>query len=405
MRIALVSEHASPLATLGGVDAGGQNVHVAALATELGRFGHEVLVHTRRDDPNLPARVTLAPGVVVDHVDAGPPRPVPKDQMLPFMDDFARRLRETWSQWRPDLAHAHFWMSGVATVAAASALAVPVVQTFHALGSVKRRHQGDGDTSPPERATLEPGLLEEVDLVIATSYEEVVELDRLGADLARVEVVPCGVDLGLFQPDGDVEATTPGRARIVTLGRLVERKGMGDAVAAMAQLPDAELVIAGGPAAHELADDPEAARLLRLARRHGVEDRVVLRGQVERAAVPRLLRSADAVACVPWYEPFGLVPLEAMACGVPVVGSAVGGIRDTVVDHVTGLLVPPRSPDAVAAALAELLRRPHWRRAMGVAGARRAWARYAWPRIARSTLEAYTSLTARAMARERETVR
>src|SRR5215210_5763277 len=134
MRIAMVSEHASPLAVLGGVDAGGQNVHVAALAAALGRLGDEVVVHTRRDDSALPRRVQLAPGVQVDHVDAGPPTDVPKDQLLPYMPAFAEELRDQWLVEPPDVVHAHFWMSAVAALEAVRGLGIPVVHTFHALG-------------------------------------------------------------------------------------------------------------------------------------------------------------------------------------------------------------------------------------------------------------------------------
>src|SRR5687768_12295298 len=130
MRIAMVSEHASPLAVLGGVDAGGQNVHVAALAEALARRGAEVVVHTRRDDPELPERVAPAPGVWVRHVDAGPPAELPKDELLPHMRAFSRQLRAAWRVQRPDLVHAHFWMSGLASLAAAERLDLPVVQTF-----------------------------------------------------------------------------------------------------------------------------------------------------------------------------------------------------------------------------------------------------------------------------------
>src|SRR5687767_12714585 len=125
----MVSEHASPLAVLGGVDAGGQNVHVAALASALARLGDEVLVHTRRDDPALPRRVALAPGVDVDHVDAGPPTEVPKDQLLPYMEAFAEDLREQWLAEPPDVVHAHFWMSALAALDAARGLGIPVVHT------------------------------------------------------------------------------------------------------------------------------------------------------------------------------------------------------------------------------------------------------------------------------------
>ena len=367
MRIAMVSEHASPLAVLGGVDAGGQNVHVAALAGSLARRGVEVVVHTRRDDPALPERVALAPGVSVHHVDAGPPAAIPKDEMLPHMDAFARELRAAWREQRPDVVHAHFWMSGLASLAAAGRLGVPVVQTFHALGVVKRRYQGDQDTSPPERLEIERRIVRRAHHIVATCTDEAFELMRLGADRERLTVVPCGVDLSRFRPDGPVAERRAGLRRVLCIGRLVERKGVGNVITALASVPGAELVVAGGPDAAELGDHPEAQRLRALAERAGVADRVVLLGRVSRADLPALIRSADAVVCVPWYEPFGIVPLEAMACGVPVVASAVGGMIDSVVDGVTGLHVPPRDPDRAggrprAAAGLRAARRPARRR-------------------------------------------
>ena len=388
----MVSDHASPLAVLGGVDAGGQNVHVAALARQFGRMGCEVLVSTRRDDPSLPRWSALAPGVAVHHVDAGPPYPIPKDDLLPHMDAFAADLTRVWHRWRPDVVHAHFWMSGLAALQAARPMGIPVVQTFHALGVVKRRHQGDRDTSPPERQAVERRLVADVDRVVATCTDELFELVRLGADVDRVKVVPCGVDLGHFCPGGPAEPNTPGLARLVVVSRLVERKGVGNVVTALASVPGAELVVAGGPAARDLIHDDQARRLMQLADDAGVADRVRLRGRVERADLPALLRSADAVLCVPWYEPFGIVALEAMACGVPVVASAVGGLVDTVVDGVTGVHVPPRSPDRLAAALNCLLEDGAVRRRLGTAGARRARRRYGWNRVAQSTLGVYGEL-------------
>src|SRR3954463_16043993 len=168
MRVALVSEHASPLAVLGGVDAGGQNVHVAALARALARRGAEVVVHTRRDDATLPRRVELCPGVIVDHVDAGPPTTIGKDDLLPHMGDFARDLERCWRDERPDVVHSHFWMSGVATLEAAPAFEIPVVHTFHALGVVKRRYQGDADTSPAQRIDIEREIVARADRIVAT---------------------------------------------------------------------------------------------------------------------------------------------------------------------------------------------------------------------------------------------
>lgn len=394
MRVAMVSEHASPLAALGGVDAGGQNVHVGALATQLGARGVEVVVHTRRDEPGLPRRSPLAPRVMVDHVPAGPPRPVGKDDLPPFMNDFAAELARLWARERPDVVHAHFWMSGRAALAAARPLGIPVVQTFHALGVVKRRHQGAADTSPPGRVEAERAIAIEADHIVATCSDELFELVRLGADPSRISVVPCGVDLDHFSPDGPCAPRAPRPHRVLSVGRLVERKGLDTLLAALAHLPDTELVVAGGPALAGLDLDPDVSRLRSQARRAEVADRVRFLGRVGRAELPALVRSADVVASVPWYEPFGMVPLEAMACAVPVVASGVGGLVDTVVDGVTGLLVPPRDAGALAEALAGLLADPALRATLGHAGARRARARYGWPKVAVTTLGAY----ARAMA-------
>jgi glycosyltransferase involved in cell wall biosynthesis len=308
------------------------------------------------------------------------------------MDAFARRLRTSWRREPPDVAHGHFWMSGRAALAAAEPLGVPVVQTFHALGVVKRRHQGAKDSSPPERLAEEARIVAEADHIVATCSDEVFELARIGADLRKVSVVPCGVDLELFHPDGPAEARPEGRFRLVVLSRLVERKGIGNVISALADVEGADVVIAGGPEAGELQDDPEARRLAGLARSLGVSGRVELRGRVERADVPRLLRSADVCVCVPWYEPFGMVPLEAMACGVPVVASAVGGLVDTVVHGVTGLHVPPRDPVALAEALRTLLADRPLRAQLGANGLRRARSRYSWDRVARGTLDVYRGL-------------
>ena len=385
MRISMVSEHASPLAALGGVDAGGQNVHVAALAEAVARRGAQVVVHTRRDDPAAPERVEMAPGVV----DAGPPRPIPKDELLPYMDGFAERLVEAWRSDRPDVVHAHFWMSGHAALRAAREHRVPVVQTFHALGVVKRRYQGDYDTSPEERFGIERDIIRRANAIIATCTDEVFELVRLGAARSKLTVVPCGVDLELFTPGGPRRRRRAGMRRVLCVGRLVQRKGIGNVIEALAELPDTELIVAGGPPREELSADPEARRLRAVAERCGVAERVDLCGRVERRDLPALMRSADAVVCAPWYEPFGIVPLEAMACGVPVVASAVGGMIDTVVDGVTGVHVPPRDPERLACVLRGLLDDPQRRAAFGEAGVRRARRLYDWRRVATATLDVY----------------
>ncbi len=388
----MVSEHASPLATLGGVDAGGQNVHVAALASAAARLGHHVTVYTRRDDPKLPARLVMAPGVVVEHVNAGPPKPIPKDAIYPHIRRFAGHLRRAWAVERPDVVHSHFWMSGIATLEAAKPLGIAVAHTFHALGAEKRRCQGAADTSPDTRIAEEEKIACSVDRIIATSSAEVFELLRMGAHPRSVRIVPCGVDVRLFTPDGPCEERCSERMRIVTLSRLVPRKGIADVIEALAGVPDADLTVAGGGEGPDLASDPEAQRLSALASECGVGNRVSFRGPIEREAVPPLLRSADVVVCTPWYEPFGIVPLEAMACGAPVVVSSVGGLVDTVLDGTTGVHVPPRSPLRLAEALNALRADEPQRRFLGRLGAERARSRYSWSRIVADTLDVYRGL-------------
>lgn len=392
MKVAMVSEHASPLAVLGGVDAGGQNVHVAALAEAMAQQGAEVTVYTRRDDPSLDRQVQFTSGVVVEHVDAGPAEAIEKDRLLPHMTQFARELSQRWTEQRPDVVHAHFWMSGKASLDAALPLGIPVVQTYHALGIEKRRHQGSKDTSPASRLDEETRIARDCGRIVATATAEAFELVRMGADKAKIAVVPCGVDLRLFQPLGPAEGRDRRRKRLLCISRLVERKGIADVINALTLLPDAELVIAGGPELSQLDADAEAQRLKQLAADLGVADRVVFRGRIERPNVPALMRSADAVVCYPWYEPFGIVPLEAMACGVPVVVAQVGGLVDSVVNGVTGIHVPPHDPLALADALRELLKNEKRCIELGLAGTRRANRRYGWARIASDTLAVYNDL-------------
>lgn len=389
MKIAMVSEHASPLAAMGGADAGGQNVHVAQLAAALSRQDHEVSVYSRRDRPDLPERIASPDGYEVVHIEAGPAERVPKDRLLPHMGVFAERLRTIWDAEPPDIAHAHFWMSGLASLRAADSRDLPVVQTYHALGTVKRRHQGEADTSPPDRTRFERDLGARCAGIIATCRDEVAELADMGVSEDKVAVIPCGVDLDHFNPLGPL-AEHADRHRIVTAGRLVPRKGVDTAIKALQYLPHTELVIAGGPAEGPVHSDPEARRLHRIAREADVSDRVRMPGRVPHEAMPAQFRSADVVVCTPWYEPFGIVPLEAMACGVPVVAGAVGGMTDSVEDGVTGTLVPDgAAPEAVAEAIRPYLEDVELGRRTGQAGRLRACALYSWDAIATETIKAY----------------
>jgi glycosyltransferase involved in cell wall biosynthesis len=391
MRIAMVSEHASPLAALGGVDAGGQNVYVARLTEELARRGHDVTVYTRRDSPDLPDRVPLPGGGAVEQVPAGPPEAIPKDALFEHMPSFGAHLARVWRHERPDVVHAHFWMSGMASLLGAGPHGIPVVQTFHALGTVKRRHQGRADTSPRERIGIERQIGRTCERVLATCTDEVHELADMGVSPRQVSVVPCGVDAGHFHPGADTRDAPPReqRHRLLACGRLVRRKGYDQAIRALARIPHTELLVAGGPPPDLLHTEPEAERLLKLAVEEGVGDRVRLLGAVDPRRMPALMRSADLVLCTPTYEPFGIVPLEAMACAVPVVATDVGGHRDSVADGRTGRLVPDGDPDAVAAAARDLLGSDRQRRRYGAAGRERVLARFTWRRVADGAEQVY----------------
>lgn len=372
MKVSVVSAHASPLPVLGDAEEGGQDVHVAGLAAALAAAGHDVVVHTRRDSPRSPDVVRTRAGYDVVHVPAGPPIPVHPDELLPHLDEFTRFLRSQWRADPPDVVHAHYWTSGVASVLAANGLDVPVVQTFHSLGAVARQAGDEG--VPDARLSTERLIGREASRVVAQCTDEKAQLVQLGVARSRIAVVPPGVDIGRFKPDGP-RLNRPLPHRLVS-----PAAGAEHLIVALRSVWDTELVVVGGRA-------EEVRRLREQARASGVGDRVRLVGRVPQVAMPALLRSADVVVCA---GPDGAVtPLEAMACGVPVVAATVGGSTDTVVDGVTGLLVPPADPRALARVLRPLLADDARRDAYGIAAADRVEARYSTTRIAAETIRVY----------------
>jgi glycosyltransferase involved in cell wall biosynthesis len=387
MRIAMVSEHASPLAVPGGTDAGGQHVHIAELAAAVSALGHEVEVFTRRDSGDLPERVRTSEGYDVVHVPAGPAAPVPRTEVVPHVGDFTRFLADRWREHRPDVVHSHFWTSGLASVLAAHEVDLPVVHTSHALSAVERRHPG-APADPAERPDAERLVSRRADRVIATCADEVFELMRFGVPRSSISIVPWGVDTDLFAPVGPM-AQRGETHRLVAVGELAPHQGFDTIVHALRALPDTELVIVGGPRDGALDSDPEVARLRRGATALGVAGRVRFAGPVARSELPALLRSAGAVVCTPSYEPSAVVALEAMACSVPVVASDVGALTDVVVHGVTGLHVPPRDPEALVRAVRVVQTDRARHEGFGLAGCDRVQACYTWVRVAADVLRAY----------------
>ncbi len=403
LRIALISEHASPLATLGGVDAGGQNIYVAHVAHCLARAGHHVDVVTRRDNTELPPVVDLRPGARVIHIPAGPARFVPKEQLLGHMPEFARATEKLLRHSVPyDVVHANFFMSGLVARHLKHTMGTPFVVTFHALGLVRREHQKEADAFPPERVAIERALVQEADALVAECPQDSADLIRLyDADPDRITMVPCGFDPAEFKPTDRAAAREllgldPKEFIVLQLGRLVPRKGIDNVIRALAHLPPqipARVVVVGGDSREpDELRTPEIGRLRRLAHAHGVAHRVTFTGHRSRDELRLYYAAADVFATTPWYEPFGITPLEAMACGTPVVGSAVGGIQYSVSDGVTGYLVPPHDPAALAARLTQLYANPVLAGAMGRAGIRRARAMFTWERITQQLVEVYQSV-------------
>jgi glycosyltransferase involved in cell wall biosynthesis len=424
-RIALISEHASPLAAIGGVDSGGQNIYVAHVARELARLGHSVDVFTRREDAHSPVVVPFALRARVVHVPAGPARVLPKEALLPCMPAFGKWMLEYFIQQRAsgrdyDLAHANFFMSGMAGLRAKRALGCPLVMTFHALGRVRRLHQGASDGFPDERFAIEEELARCTDRLVAECPQDRDDLmAHYRAAPERIDVVPCGFDARQFHPVDKQAARAalgwdPRAFCILQLGRLVPRKGIDNVIlglAAMQRLRDAPVshappvrlyVVGGNSDEPDEQATPEIARLRALAREAGVAANVVFTGRRGRDQLRLFYGAADVFVTTPWYEPFGITPVEAMACARPVVGAGVGGIRSTVVDGETGFLVPPQAPQALAVRLAQLMADPMKAAAMGEAGLQRARRHYTWEGVARQLATVYERAMAGASSPGRE---
>jgi len=409
--IALISEHASPLSALGGVDSGGQNVYVAQVARHLTRLGNTVDVFTRRDDVNAKTIVDLGDGLRVIHVSAGPPAFVPKEEMLPMMGEFARWM-EVFIHLHGgyDILHANFFMSGQVAADLKVAMRIPFVITFHALGKVRLQHQGGNDRFPRDRASVETRVMREADAIIAECPQDEEDQRLLyRADEAKIRVVPCGFDRAEFWPVGKDAARRhlgldPQEPLIVHIGRMVQRKGVDTAIEGFAHLLHdhnvrARMIVVGGESDEpDPKLTPELGRLQALAEEFHVADRVEFTGRRGREALRYFYSAADVFVTTPWYEPFGITPLEAMACGTPVIGSKVGGIKYSVVHGQTGFLVPPNDARVLGWRLSQIFQRRPLRARMSAAALRRVNQLFTWERVTAQIADVYEQvLAARAM--------
>jgi D-inositol-3-phosphate glycosyltransferase len=400
LRLAMLSVHTCPLAALGGKETGGMNVYVRELSRELGRMGVEVDVYTRSQNPAIPRVVSLGERAHVIHVAAGPERPLSREGLAGHLDEFVEGI-EDWRIVRGDydLIYAHYWLSGLAGLALRERWTVPVLQMFHTLGRLKNSvARSASEVEPLRRIEAESHLVGAVDRMVAANVVEREHLLRLyGADRARIAVVPCGVDTTLFRPGDKMDARRglgiADHPVILYVGRLQPIKGLDTLLDAVGQLNiggiGAELVVVGGD-----TDDVPAGREAQLRQRIGtlgLAAKVRFVGAQPQEALRAYYVAADVTVLPSYYESFGMVALEAMACGSPVVGSRVGGLTTTVRDGVTGHLVPEGDVNALAQCLADLITDPDACERLGREGAR--WAvQHRWPCVAEAICREFASL-------------
>ena len=395
--VAVLSMHTSPLAQPGTGDSGGMNVYVRELSASLAQAGVDVRVYVRRSSADLADRVPVEPGFEVVHVDAGP-YDLPKEALPEVVDAFADAVAADLALRPADVLHANYWLSAVAAHRLKHELDLPLVATFHTLARVKSHA---GDLEPAERAAAEAAVIGCSDAICASNPVEAHELVQFyDAPPERLELVPPGVDRAFFSPgdrDGARSALgLDGRPTALFVGRIQPLKGLTVAIEALAELRsrDARLVVVGGPSGSE--GPAELARVHELIDRHDLGERVTFVDPQPHHVLSTFYRAADVVVVPSRSESFGLVALEAAACGVPVVAAAVGGLRSLVIDGVTGDLVEGRDPAQFAARIDSIFADRDRAAAMGRAAADEA-KRYAWSSTAGRLRRLYGDLRARTL--------
>jgi D-inositol-3-phosphate glycosyltransferase len=421
VRIAMLSVHSSPLARLGGKEAGGMNVYVRELARELGARGVPVDIFTRRQDRQSPTIQPLSCGVRVIQLHAGPAAPYDKNHVLTYLPEFVNRIRcfAEGEDLTYDMLHSHYWLSGEAALRLRPIWRVPVVHMFHTLAAMKNAvARSTEEVETQRRVAVEQRLLREADAVVAaTTMDKAQMVWNYSAETDRIRVIPCGVDQRRFQPLPRAEARRtlglePDATVLLAVGRMEPLKGFDALIRAAARLVAAtpalrstlRVLLIGG----DREDEPalwnnEQQRLDGLRRELGVAEQVVFLGAQPQELLPQFYSAADVVAAPSHYESFGLAVLEAMACGAAVVASNVGGLALTIEDGRSGLLSPVDDAAALAAQLQRVLTDAELAARLRSGAVRRS-SDYAWPTVTRRVLSLYTelhSLQAQSWARRR----
>ena len=408
-RIAMLSMHTCPLAMLGGKKSGGMNVYVRDLSRELARRGIQVDVFTRSQDPYIPMiSYGLGYGARVIHVKAGPEQPLPINDVYLYVDEFAQAVEQFANDEDVtyDLIHSHYWLSGLAGGKLKEKWGnVPIVHMFHTLGRMKNRvATSDRELAPPERIEGEQVVIEIADRIVAATPAEQAQLHWLYGNRSNKEVVvPPGVDLDKFKPlpkeAAKAHVGIPVHDRsILFVGRIEPLKGVDTLLQAMALIQERYptvvrnvnvTIIGGDPWAND--PDLEMKRLQALREQLGIHDIVTFIGARDQNELPYYYAAAEIVVMPSHYESFGMVALEAMASGTPVIASEVGGLAFLVQDGENGFHVPSRDPETLAERIYELLINDSCRRRLG-RNAREHARQYAWPDIAEKMLNVYNAL-------------
>lgn len=402
MRLAVLSFHTCPLASLGGKETGGMNVYVRETCTHLGLRGVEVDMFTRSQDPKIPMEVKLAPGVVVHHVPAGPQAPHPKYRLVEHVEEFVDRIWALAS--RPyDLIYSHYWLSGMAGLRLKARWGIPMVHMFHTMGWIKNLvARSRGEEEEEVRLLWEERLARQADALVAPHPLERAQLVwQYKACPSRIRVIPCGVDTSLFRPLNRLESLrTLGledRPWLLFVGRLDPIKGLDTLLGAMAIIknkmdlprPLPSLMVVGGPPWESPSRPPrEIQEISEQARSLGIRELIHFTGPKPQHILPLYYSASTACVLPSRYESFGMAALEAMACGLPVVASRVGGLSYTVLDGQTGVLVPEGNPELLAETIWKLLANPGWRSTLGLEAVRRAQ-RFSWPAVVNGLMDLF----------------
>ncbi len=412
-RIAMLSVHTCPLATLGGKETGGMNVYVRDLSRELSRRGIAVDVFTRSQNPAIPRISTGRLGKLgrVIHIPAGPERPCDKNRIFDHLPEFVQRVQHfaLHENLTYDLIHSHYWLSGQAARGLRATWCVPIIQMFHTLGEMKNRvAQTPEERENPRRIEVEREVMRFADRLVAATPLEKAQMSWLyGADADKISVVPAGVDLKLFRPIPRAEAKTrigisTHHKMILFVGRIQPLKGISTLMRAMKRVTDqypgwrdnlCVSIIGGDPNPNSESEQTEFERLKRLRADLGIGDLVTFLGAKDQDTLVYYYSAAEMVVMPSHYESFGMVALEAMACGTPVIGSDVGGLSFSIEDGFNGYLVPGQDPDALADKITLLLKHPNLRDHLGEQATR--WSeRYDWTHVADEILDVYEMVRA-----------